>query len=329
MSDDLQPMWVLLGLRKGDNAQLLALADALNVPYRRVQLDYNLLSLLLPRFLGASTVSLKREARAGFRPPWPDLVLGIGYRGVPAARAIFKRSKGRTKLVRLGNPRLDPRHFDLVITTPQYAVPDAPNVVQLPIAIPAGPSEVPTANERQWLDELPRPHRLLIVGGPTFMWTLDAKTIVEAVEQLRSKDGGGSMIGVSSPRTPRQISAVLADLLGPQFVDGAGPRYQVLLQDADEIFVTDDSVSMVSEAIMTGKPVGLVPTRRTRLGTLLYAFAGLTRTRVPVRDLSRFRLEVERQKLAGSVAAPVAARSKPQPLETALAAVRKIDTGPA
>ncbi len=35
-------------------------------------------------------------------------------------------------------------------------------------------------------------------------------------------------------------------------------RYAVLLADADAHFVTADSVSMISEAIMTGKPVGLI-----------------------------------------------------------------------
>ena len=48
-------------------------------------------------------------------------------------------------------------------------------------------------------------------------------------------------------------------------------RYPVLLADGDEHFVTADSVSMISEAVVTGKPVGLIPVEpdargRRRLG---------------------------------------------------------------
>jgi len=44
-----------------------------------------------------------------------------------------------------------------------------------------------------------------------------------------------------------------------RFVRGAPPRYRSLLEDADELHVTADSVSMISEAVFTGKPVGMVP----------------------------------------------------------------------
>src|SRR4051794_41718687 len=50
------------------------------------------------------------------------------------------------------------------------------------------------------------------------------------------------------------------------------PRYLCLLQDADEIYVTADSVSMLSEAIFTGKPVGMIPVRRVLRGALAFAF---------------------------------------------------------
>ena len=127
------PVWVLLGGRTGDNNQLLRLASELGLPFRTLDLRYNALHILPTRLLGASLASLEPHARELIAPPWPQLVLGIGHRSVPVALAIGALSGGTSKLVRLGNPRLDPRRFDLIITTPQYRVPAAVNVLRLPL----------------------------------------------------------------------------------------------------------------------------------------------------------------------------------------------------
>ena len=80
------PVWVLLGSKHGDNSQLLALAEALGVPYRRVQLQFNVRHLLPPVLQGRSLGSLRD--RSAFQAPWPRLVLSSGRRSVAAARWI-------------------------------------------------------------------------------------------------------------------------------------------------------------------------------------------------------------------------------------------------
>jgi hypothetical protein len=44
------------------------------------------------------------------------------------------------------------------------------------------------------------------------------------------------------------------------------PRFALLLTEADEIYVTGDSISMLSEAILTGKPVALIPIEQDAKG---------------------------------------------------------------
>ena len=64
--------------------------------------------------------------------------------------------------------------FDLVLTTPQYPVPEASNVVTLPLALNRfRDPPVPTHDEQGLLDSLPRPHVLLSLGGTAPMWRLD------------------------------------------------------------------------------------------------------------------------------------------------------------
>jgi uncharacterized protein len=314
------PVWVLLGKRTGDNNQLLRLAVELGLPFRVLQLRYNSLHLVPPRLLGPTLASLTEATRSEIGPPWPQLILGIGYRSVPVALAIRKLSGGRSKLVRLGNPRLDPGNFDLVITTPQYHVPSAPNVIHLPLGIPAELRIPPTEHERQWLERLPRPHRLLLIGGDTFMWTLRPQEIARAAARSARKDG--SLISVSSPRTsPNVVAAVEAATGGPVVTDF--PRYSALLADADEIYVTGDSVAMTSDAIATGKPVAIVRPTKTTVGRALHALARAAKRPVPIRDIGRFIDSVVEQRFAGSIEEPRAGRAI-DPLGIAVAAVRKL-----
>jgi uncharacterized protein len=325
------PVWVLLGQRTGDNNQLLRLANELGLPFRALELGYNGLARIPPPLLGATLATLDSGSRAQIKPPWPDLVLGIGNRSVPAALAVRERSGGKTKLVRLGNPRLDPAKFDLVITTPQYRIPNGVNVIRLPVGISTAPDLEPTREESEWLAKLPRPHRLLLIGGDTFMWALSRRTIGNAASTLAQKceTGGGSVIAVSSARSSKTVvDGVEAALKGSEhgLVRGRFPRYPVLLADADELYVTADSAAMLSDAVATGKPVGLVLPEKTASGRAFYglAQAGLP---VPVRDIRRFWTSVQAMRLAGTVEQPLAGDVGVDPLATAVEAVRAVLKG--
>jgi len=316
--------WVLLGERAGDNNQILSLANALGAPTRAIQLRYNPLHLIPPKLLGATLRTLNPASRREIGPPWPDLVLGIGYRSVPVALTIREASAGKAKLVRLGNPRLDPAHFDLVITTPQYSVPDAANVVRLPVGISTAPNLEPTGEEKAWLAKLPRPHRLFLIGGETFMWSLTSQGLLDAASSLAQKPG--SVIAVSSGRTGKdEMDAVASALRGSEhgLVWGRFPRYPVLIDDADEILVTADSVAMISDAIASGKPVGIIPPEKTASGAFFYGLAK-TGLPLPIRDVRRFWTGVQEQGLAGTVEKPVAGKLGVDPLQTAVAAVRSL-----
>lgn len=327
MAED-SPVWLLLGKRTGDNNQLLRLAREIGLPFRTLELRYTGLYRIPPPLLGASLATLVADSRAQIGPPWPRLVLGIGNRSVPVARAIRKLSGGGAKLVRLGNPRLDPAQFDLVITTPQYNVRDALNVIRLPVGISTAPKLDPNREEAEWLAKLPRPHHLLLIGGDTFMWTLRPETLADAASTLKRKceTGGGSVIAVSSSRSSKAaLDSVATAFRGSEhgLVWGGFPRYPVLLADADEVHVSADSVAMISDAVATGKPLGLVLPAKTVSGRLFYRLSRLG-VPIPVRDVRRFWTSVQAQGLAGTVDRPIAGRLVADPLAIAVSAVRAL-----
>lgn len=318
-------IWVLLGPRIGDTNQLLGLAEALKLPFETRTLVDNALRRLSPRLLGASRLSLDAQSRRQIAPPWPDLVIGIGRRSVPVARWIRRQSGGRTKIVRIGNPRIRPSLFDLVITTRQYPVPEAENVITLPLAIGrSGGRLKPDANEQDFLSALPRPRLLLALGGRTRLWHMPEGRVVAAAQGLaeRARKAGGSLIVASSPRTENRIrDALRTGVPSTSFklVDDNFPRFRILLEDADEIFITADSVSMISEAIMMGKPVGMIPLDPHPTTGMMIGFP----LAVGGRDLRHFWAGLKAEGLVGTVAAPIAHPIEDS-AEIAAAAVRRL-----
>jgi hypothetical protein len=275
-------IWALLGARAGDNDQIIALAKALGLPFETKQLSYNRLHLLGPRVLGRSLISLNRSSRELIRAePPPDLTISAGHRSVPAVQSLRRRSGGRTHSIHVGFPRISPARFDLVIATPQYAIPDHPYLLRIPYALTGAATREPDPDDEALLTRLPKPRRLLIVGGSTLYWMLDEPALLTALDAMLAKAAkdGGSVLVTTSPRTPPAITQAIEKSLdasrAPALLTAPrkSPRYASLLAAADSIWVTADSVSMVSDAIWTGKPVGLIPIARSALGRLVFGIA--------------------------------------------------------
>jgi len=124
-------VWLLFGERRGDNAQVLALAEMLGWPYEIKQLRWQPDYAVDPAEAGISLAGLDTAASDALAAPWPELVIGIGFRSAPISRWIGQQGGGRALNIRLGRPRTDLAPYDLVITTPQYGLPPAPNVREL------------------------------------------------------------------------------------------------------------------------------------------------------------------------------------------------------
>src|SRR4051794_7327161 len=100
IASDRVDVWVLLGPHRGDNNQVLALAEALDMPFRSIDLQYRWFGHLPAVFRAITLSPLTSASRSRIAPPWPKLVLGIGQRSAPVARYIRRQSGGRTKIVR-------------------------------------------------------------------------------------------------------------------------------------------------------------------------------------------------------------------------------------
>jgi len=305
-------IWAILGAHRGDNNQVLALAEALGLPFERKQLTYNRWRHLQPRLLGATLRSLRQESRELIAGDAPDLTISTGHRSVPVVQALRRRSAGKLRSIHVGYPRISPDYFELVVATPEYPIPDHPKLMRIPFALT--PRRADPLPDKKFLETYPAPRRVMILGGPTLYWRLKSSDVAQGLERLFeiAERDGGSVLVVGSPRTAPNILASVKDLIGKARVPTAmvsmdgPPSYGSLLASADSLFVTADSVAMVSDAIATGKPVGLIPVRPTVGGRLTMSLFDRLHpgNRVPPRDLRYFWKTLENDELVGTVDAP-------------------------
>jgi mitochondrial fission protein ELM1 len=259
-------VWVLLGKGAGGNGQMLSLAEGLGWPYEAKQLVYTFLNLCPNMLLGASRMTLDRRRSSALEPPWPDLVIAASRRSAPVARWIKKKSAGHARLVHLLHAQAPLEHFDLVITTPQYRLPDRANVLHLSGALNRIDPERLVEAEARWkarFEHLPRPWIGLVVGGDSSSYEFDPQTAARLGREAndRAREEGGALLISTTPRTaPGSAKALFASIDCPAYRytwrrDDPENPYLGYLALADRFIVTVDSASLPMEACATGKPV--------------------------------------------------------------------------
>lgn len=284
-------VWLIDAYREGERAQVRALVQALGWPSKTKQLSYRQFDLITHLLPGGSLRGVQRASRESLKPPWPDLVVSCGVRNEPVCRWIKEQSDGDCRYVHIGRPWADPSLFDLVITTPQYRVPNRENVVRNDLTLHQV-SESRMAQgavewENTWRD-LPRPLIAVMVGGHSGPFTLGPKAAARLgrdASKLARDSGGTLLVSTSSRTSAAAIGALRRALDAPHYWHvwrpGEEPNpYWGMLGLADRFIVTADSIAMLSEACGTGKPVDMFDLggmresvdqpRDFRLGGMLY-----------------------------------------------------------
>ena len=139
-------VWLLVGHKAGDNAQVRALAARLGWPCEEKRIVYRPWELLANRLLGATLAGIDRSGSDALERPWPDLVISSGRRNEPVARWIRQCSGGRTRIVHIGRPWASPAAFDLVIATPQREPSPTASLISGPVSPVTTPMSVMPAS---------------------------------------------------------------------------------------------------------------------------------------------------------------------------------------
>jgi mitochondrial fission protein ELM1 len=262
--------WLLFGRKPGDNGQVLALAEALGWPFEIKRMVYRPTELLTNVLLKITLLGIDRARSSPLQPPWPELVISAGRRNEPVARWIKQQAEAaggpRVRLVHVGRPWAPTDVFDLIVTTPQYALPQRPNILHTEAPMHRVTRERLAEAAAAWeprLAHLPRPRIAVMLGGHVAPHSFDAAGGAALARQASAMaaETGGSLLVSTSARTPVEVVTAFEEALqGPRLLyrwrrDDPDNPYFAFLALAERIIVTSDSMSMLVEAVATGKPV--------------------------------------------------------------------------
>ncbi len=256
-------VWVLKSGRAGENTQLEALAEELGWEYQVKQVHHR---QGIPYLLLNSTLLGIDAEMSQLSAPWPDLIISASAKNEPVCRWIRDHANKAVRLVHLGRPWSNLKHFDLVVTTPQYRLPTKRNIHlnTVPMHYPMDSARI-SDQLQLWSDKLsslPKPYVALMVGGHSGPYSLDIRAAQRLVEQANHQVEalGGSLLISTSARTPEHIAKYLEKHISvPHYFHGWDSAdenpYYAFLGLAESVIVTGDSISMLSEACAMLKPV--------------------------------------------------------------------------
>ncbi len=255
----------------GNLKPALALADALartqgetpDSTFDSERIDVSLRapwSWLAPRLRVGMRFGVSGPLARRMNGPFPDLLIGAGRRAALASIAVRQASARQTFTIQLLDPRIDPRHFDVVVC-PRHDALQGENVLTTVGSLHDVTDQTLARWREQWteFEALPGPRVALLIGGPSRTSRFDPEQLEALIDGAERVIGDqGTLFVTTSRRTPEGLASRLRERfqerawLAEDFEENP---YGGFLAWAEHLFVTPDSVNMLSEALGTGAPV--------------------------------------------------------------------------
>ncbi len=192
----------------------------------------------------------------------PRLIVSCGRQGAIASLTWKRRLKDRVFTVHIQDAKVSPDHFDLVCV-PEHDDLRGPNVVTTLGAVhhisPARLAEARAAGPRFGLERLGPQFVAVLIGGPSRVYAYSDSDYQQFSERLRSLVRAGVRLAILPSRrsSPQWVTRLQHEFGQDQYVwDLVSPNpYCEALALCLHLVVTCDSVSMISEAAATEKPL--------------------------------------------------------------------------
>lgn len=197
----------------------------------------------------------------------PDLVISCGRKGglLAAYVRMISNRHALTRFVHIHDPQMHRKHFDLILAMAHDKI-EGENVVKTPYALTYLLPEKLAVECKHWepkFSHLPRPWNAVLIGGSTNKYQLTKSAMEDLITQIEKIEG--SLLITTSRRTGEDNIKMLTQRFGGQckrsflYTGEMENPYLGMLGCADHIYVTNDSVNMMSEAVASGKPVTILP----------------------------------------------------------------------
>lgn len=184
--------------------------------------------------------------------PKPNLILCAGH-GTHFAALSLSRNM-RSRCVVCMRPSLPPSMFDLCVA-PRHDFPDSEN---LPQNIFLTNGAINTVHPRP---DVEKKETLVLIGGPSKGFQWESEMILNQLATI-AKESSNPIVLTTSRRTPEDFDKDVLATCPSIRVEPFGTTGPTWVEDhlatAREVWVTQDSVSMVYEALSSGAPVGIL-----------------------------------------------------------------------
>ena len=200
---------------------------------------------------------MRRRCMAPRHLSVPDLLIGAGH-ATHLPMLAARHARGGRVIV-LMKPSLPLRCFDLCIVPRHDKVMPRANVF-----VTRGPLNViePAAQKLER-------HGLMLIGGPSKHYRWSDQAVLEQIETVARQDTKWRWTLAGSRRTPDSLVAALQERQLPNVsyvaARDTGPEWLPFrLAEAPRVWVSEDSMSMIYEALTAGAAVGILPVPRRR-----------------------------------------------------------------
>jgi mitochondrial fission protein ELM1 len=259
-------VWAIHDGRIGIANQVIGLTEAVGLPFVEKTCATRFPWSRLPPSLWSDPARGLAPDSDPVAPPWPDLLITAGRGCAAIAIAVKRASGGRSFLVQIQDPRMGRQAFDLMVVPAHDPARGGKVVVTRGAVHRVTPERLAAAASRfaPSFAHLPRPRVAALIGGQNRVYRFGIDQLGTIADQLAAlaRRHGASLLVTPSRRTGQAGEALLRERLAglPTAIwDGSGENpYFAYLALADAIVVTEDSVSMVTEAASTGKPVHVI-----------------------------------------------------------------------
>jgi mitochondrial fission protein ELM1 len=239
-------------------SQVEGLAKALEIDFTHHKVETNLFWKLIPPNLSPVSQSIfKKINHDDF-----DVIISCGRKSVIPSIHLKKTANKKVFNIHIQDPKVNLNHFDFIVA-PEHDEIQGQNVISTKGAIHYLTESEINENKDYLQSFIKKDERKvwsLILGGPTKYYdysTKNMKHIFTMLDELLKKYNF-QLVVIPSMRTPISTIDYVREFFGENHTiikDVDKKAYLSALAIAENIIITCDSSSMISEAALTGKPI--------------------------------------------------------------------------
>jgi len=241
-------------------AEGLAKALDLDFIHEKIELN-NFWKLFSPKITPVKNFVFKNRINHDF-----NIVISCGRKSVIPSIYLKRKFKNKILNIHIQNPKLSLKNFDFIVV-PEHDCLSGKNVLTTKGSIHYITQENIKKSKNYLIDKFElkdyfNEEKLVtvILGGPNQYYSFSDKILIEIFEKVKINfiNNGHQIIVIPSMRTPQRIIEIAKKHFNKTelVIDEVDKKaYLSALGMAKYIVVTCDSISMISEAAITGKPI--------------------------------------------------------------------------